>query len=365
MTQQISRTERFRGVISGTAVGDSVGLPAEGISRTRAQKLFKGPWRHRLLYFPGTKRKYFGMVSDDTEHTVFVAQSLLAHPDSPALFAKRLSRCLRWWLVSVPAGIGFATLRSVFRLWAGISPAKSGVFSAGNGPAMRSAPIGAFFASDTGQLDAYLEASTNITHTDPKALTGAKAIAYLTAWTVRENLAERPCPDDFLEILGSAGQDEEWTELVSLVSSAVEQHFSVSRFADSLGLSNGITGYVYHTVPVVVYAWYLHFGNFEETLSAVLDCGGDTDTTGAIVGALAGAVVGEQGIPGDWLEGIWEWPRGIKVLRKIADALEAKSRFETGNLMPVRYFRPGIIFRNLFFLATVLLHGFRRLLPPY
>lgn len=31
----------------------------------------------------------------------------------------------------------------------------------------------------------------------------------------------------------------------------------------------------------------------------------------------------------------------------------------------VRYFWPGLLPRNLLFLVVVLLHGFRRLLPPF
>ena len=99
MILELTVRDRFRGVILGTAVGDSIGLPAEGISRQRARKLFPGRWRHRLVI-------KWGMVSDDTDHTVFVAQSLLAHPHSSELFAKRLSWCLRWWLLSAPASIG-------------------------------------------------------------------------------------------------------------------------------------------------------------------------------------------------------------------------------------------------------------------
>ena len=63
--------DRFRGVLLGTAVGDALGLPAEGLSRARVERMFRGRWRHRLV---GRR----GMISDDTEHTVFVAQCLLA-----------------------------------------------------------------------------------------------------------------------------------------------------------------------------------------------------------------------------------------------------------------------------------------------
>ncbi len=350
--------DRCRGVILGTAVGDSIGLPAEGISRQRAKKLFRGRWRHRLVI-------NWGMVSDDTDHAVFVAQSLLAYPHSSDLFAKRLSWCLRWWLLSGPASVGYATLKSVLRLWLGVSPAHSGVYSAGNGSATRSAPIGAFFADSPDQIDENVEASTRLTHSDPRALTGAKAVAYLTAWIIRDRLVERPELDDTLAFLLRASDgDDEWITIVQSIDSAHHQSLSVEQFAQSIGLSDGVTGYMYHTVPVAIYAWYRHFGCFEDTVSAVLDCGGDTDTAGAIVGALAGAVVGEQGIPRDWLNGIHDWPRGIRVFRAVADRLAEKSQPpEAGS--PVSYFWPGVVPRNLFFLLVVLLHGFRRLAPPY
>lgn len=359
MNDALTTRERFRGLLIGTAVGDALGLPAEGISRRRARKMFGGRWRHRLLL-------KHGMVSDDTDHTVLAAQCLLAHPCSADRFARRLAWCLRLWLLTLPAGIGFATLRSILRLWVGFPPARSGVRSAGNGPAMRAAPLGAFFAGSPDQLDDYLSACTRITHTDPRALTGAKAVAYLAAWAIRDQLHDRPDIDDLLDVMrraGSAG-DREWAETLELLARAGQRTLSVDEFAASLGLGNGVGGYIYHTVPVAVYAWYRHFGDFEGTLSATLDCGGDTDTAGAIAGALAGAVLGERAIPHDWVEGIVEWPRGPKVMREIANRLAA-SELDGQVDRPVRYFWSGLLPRNLFFLIVVLAHGLRRLAPPY
>lgn len=101
--------ERFRGILLGTAVGDSLGLPAEGIAPQRARRMFPGPWRHRLLF-------RYGMISDDTEHTIFVTQALLAHPDSASRFLRSLAWKLRLWVLGAPAGIGLATLRSIVKL---------------------------------------------------------------------------------------------------------------------------------------------------------------------------------------------------------------------------------------------------------
>lgn len=128
-----------------------------------------------------------------------------------------------------------------------------------------------------------------------------------------------------------------------------------------LGLSRGVTGYAYHTVPVVIYAFVRHGNDFRETLTAVLNCGGDTDTVGAIVGALVGANVGAAGIPSEWLNGISDWPRSVALLKKLARELA----LPCGEGKPVSYFWPAVIPRNLFFLAVVIGHGFRRLLPPY
>jgi ADP-ribosylglycohydrolase len=66
------RTTRIHGLLIGTAVGDALGLPAEGLCRRRILRLYQGHWRHRLVFGRG-------MISDDTEHTIFVAQCLLRH----------------------------------------------------------------------------------------------------------------------------------------------------------------------------------------------------------------------------------------------------------------------------------------------
>jgi ADP-ribosylglycohydrolase len=53
--------DKIAGVLLGTVVGDTLGLPAEGMSRQRIQRRWRGEWRHRLFFSRG-------MMSDDTEH---------------------------------------------------------------------------------------------------------------------------------------------------------------------------------------------------------------------------------------------------------------------------------------------------------
>ena len=346
--------DRFTGLLLGTAVGDALGLPAEGISRGRIQRLWRGQWRHRFLFG-------CGMVSDDTEHTLFVSQALLAHPEDAATFQRCLAWKLRLWLLGLPAGIGLATLKAILRLWFGFPPSRSGVCSAGNGPAMRSAIIGAYFFDDAQKRRAFVSAATRLTHTDPKAETAALAVAEAAALSVGQS---RGSAESWLLHLPSLGTDAEWQEICRKLRAALAAGRSVAEFADELGLQRGVTGYAYHSVPVALYAWLRHPDDFRTALIAVLACGGDTDTVGAILGALMGARLGRVAVPQEWLGGIYDWPRSAGLLVQVAEQL-SQQRTTKRVLGPVRYFWPLLAIRNVVFLVTVLCHGFRRLLPPY
>lgn len=341
----------FESILLGTAVGDSIGLPAEGLSTSRIAKRWPGPWKQRLLFGNG-------MVSDDTEHTVFVAQSLLEAPADPEHFARRLAARLRLWLLCIPAGIGFATLRAILKLWAGFPPEKSGVFSAGNGPAMRSAILGVYFAGDLETLRAYVRASTRLTHTDPKAETAAMAVALTAAWASTSTAAPAAGMRELTTLWASAGSDPDWSNLAAKIAAAHGQALSVQEFARSLGLGRGITGYAYHTVPMALYAWLRHFGNFQESVESIVRCGGDTDTAGSITGALAAL---NSSIPQEWLNHLRDYPVSVAYLRELATALDASR--SGGGHFPLAFSWPLVPIRNLLFLGVILVHGFRRLLP--
>lgn len=343
------------GCILGTAVGDALGLPYEGVSRSRAPRLLGPPERHRFLFGRG-------MVSDDTEHTCMVAQSLIAAGDDETSFTRDFARRLRWWFLLLPAGLGRATLKSCLKLWIGISPKSSGVFSAGNGPAMRAAIFGAAL-DDLDQIAAYVRSSTRITHSDPKAEFGAKAVA-LAAYFARREPDIQPIQyfERLTEWIGPEG--EELCELIHAAVKSVAKNQSTIQFADEVGLGRGVSGYIYHTVPVVIHAWLNNRQNFQSAVTSVIECGGDADTTAAIVGGIVGTTVGESGIPSAWMETLCEWPGTVSWMRNLAIQLSRSSANSTTE-RPVKLNAIIVLFRNLFFLKVVLFHGFRRLFPPY
>jgi ADP-ribosylglycohydrolase len=308
------------------------------------------------------------MVSDDTEHTCMVGQALLRAPADVDAFARSLAWRLRWWLLGLPAGTGRATLRAVLKLWLGFSPRSSGVCSAGNGPAMRAALLGTCLGGDLDRLRAYVRASTRLTHTDPRAERGALLVA-LAAHHGATHGPQGVQGESFLREARDAlpDRDKQLGELLDQLEDQLKQGLPAEEFADALGQKRGVSGFVYHTVPLALYCWLRHRGDFRAAVEEVIDLGGDADSTGAVVGGISGATVGAGNIPAEWLRGLFEWPRSVRWMRKLAGGLAGEFGPGDGSAGrgPLSLFWPGLIPRNLFFLAIVLLHAFRRLLPPY
>ena len=353
----------LRGCLVGTAVGDALGLPAEGLSPQRQARLSGTIDRPRFLLGRG-------MISDDTEHTLMVAQALVASAGETEAFTRALARQMRVWFAMIPAGVGLATLRACLKLSIGVPPTRSGVRSAGNGPAMRAALLGVCFGNDPERLRALVRAGSRITHTDLRAEQGALAVACAAYLAASGTLDTATFVSRWRDL--TAGADTEGgidAELQRGIDAACRSATKgnlqdTPAFAAGRGLANGVSGYVCHTVPVALHAALRHPTNFRAAVTAAIACGGDTDSVAAIVGGIVGAGVGEAGIPAAWRDNLAEWPRTVAWMDHLAERVDTaiQSR-RPGRMQPV--FLPAVALRNLLFLLVVLYHGLRRLLPPY
>ncbi|MCC7487841.1 MAG: ADP-ribosylglycohydrolase family protein [Burkholderiales bacterium] len=357
------RERAIVGCLLGTAVGDALGLACEGLSRRRQARLFPRLDGYRLLPFGK------GMCSDDTEHACMLAQSLIAtaHFRDPDGMGRRLGADFAWrlrfWLLGLPAGIGLATLRAILKLWLGIPARSSGVNSAGNAPAMRSALIGVCHGTDVPRMRALVHAATRITHNDARAQNGAQAVA-LAAYLAATRDADIAA-DEFIALLAPlCERDAALGELMRAMALSVARGESAAAYAASLGCAKGVSGYMYHTVPVALQIWLRRQTDFRGALIEAVRLGGDTDTVGAVIGALIGARVGKEGIPAEWLRDLWEWPRTTAWMERLGARL-ARSCEERASAGVLRLNWIELALRNLLFVPLVLAHGLRRLLPPY
>lgn len=236
--------EKFAGVLLGTAVGDAIGLPREGLSARRAARLFgAAPLRHRLVFGRG-------MTSDDTEHACMVAQALLAGSgsDDADRFARSLAWRLRGWLLALPAGVGMATARATLKLWLGFPPHRSGVYSAGNGPAMRAALIGVWAAGDGERLARLTRASTRLTHTHPAAEQGALVVAL----AARRGAAGGPAAVDAEQFIREVRPHVTDADVLGRLEAAVRCAAAAEppeSFLRAIGVGRGVSGWIAHTVP--------------------------------------------------------------------------------------------------------------------
>ncbi|HEX8550339.1 MAG TPA: ADP-ribosylglycohydrolase family protein [Abditibacteriaceae bacterium] len=348
--------DAITGCILGAALGDALGLPLERLSRERGRKLF--PHLERGPSFAFGR----GFVSDDTEHLCLVASALAASAGDGAAFENKLVHGLRAWFLALPPGVGLATLRSCFKLCMGVSPQRSGVFSAGNGPAMRSAILGVCCDGDFDKLRDWNGRSTHLTHTDPKAEAGAFAIA-LAAWLAsHDNLSCEPFLETLRAQLPKNTASEEMMQLARSAAESAARGESADVFAQSLGLEKGVSGYMFHTVPVVLQC-ALRPGDFAARVEEIVRCGGDADSTASILGGILGAR-GRSTLPAAWIARLGDWPRSVAWMETLASRL-AQSREAHQRVAPPRLFFIPALARNIIFFAAILFHAARRLLPPY
>lgn len=333
----------IEGCLLGTAVADALGLPYEGLNPDRAARLLGRPENHK--FFRGR-----GMVSDDTEHTVMSLMAFVQTSGEPVSYQKAFAQRLKIWLLCLPAGVGLATLKSVLKLVVGVPPSRSGVKSAGNGPAMRAAILGVV----PGGLDC-LEASTAVTHTDPRALQGALLIAHAAKISAAWESIEASQVIEHLKTLLPADADQ-FVIALNQVADSLKSGEKTTDFARRFFPKKGVSGYVLHTVPAALHAWLSHPDDYRSAVQEIILCGGDADTTAAIVGGIVGARVGPEGIPQAWQNGLAEPVLNPAFFTRLAKS--AADRRPFGHMLV----NPD---RNIKFLAIVLAHGFRRILPPY
>jgi ADP-ribosylglycohydrolase len=225
---------------------------------------------------------------------------------------------------------------------------------------MRSAILGACFDDDA-KLRTFVEASTCLTHTDPKTFFGAMAVAVATRCAI-EGTSNQQFPGRLRSALPEPEAAELHERLEDAITSA-DGAESTPAFATERCGAKGVSGYVYQTVPVAIHAWARHRNDYRSAVKAAIECGGDTDTVGAIVGGIIGASVGPEGIPDDWRRGLLEWPRSTNWIERLADATDA-SVTQNRPIAPPRV-GPLVLLRNIFFGFIVLAHIARRMLPPY
>jgi ADP-ribosyl-[dinitrogen reductase] hydrolase len=277
--------DRYRGCLIGLACGDALGGPVEFDSRAKMDECF--PAGLREFIGGGWLHLFPGEITDDTQMSLDVARSLCAHPEGD--MSDLATRFLAW-RNSAPKDIGNTTRDALDRLAAGVPWAEAGeqTFrhrgerdSAGNGAIMRCAPVAMRFRNDPDRLrDVSIDVS-RITHANPLCTWASVVVDQATAALLNgEPVAAA------LERASSGIDQPEVLAALSLAQTA-------SRDKIASG------GFVLDTLVAALWS-LIRTESFEDAVVTAVGLGGDTDTTGAVAGALAGAHYGYDAIPTRW-----------------------------------------------------------------
>jgi ADP-ribosyl-[dinitrogen reductase] hydrolase len=300
MQTDLKQRNQILGCILGGALGDAWGGPWEGNPDPVA---FRIPSK--------------SSVSDDTQLTLATCESII---ENRGVHAERIaSQLATWFATGRVSGIGASTLKAMRDLVAGVHWALAGSrgeYSAGNGAAMRIAPL-AFLLDPTTPADrTVIRDVCRITHHHDEAYVGALAVVIAIrfflagAWSHKNSLlvaVSESVPD-------SAVRDR----IKQLLPLAVPPSEVASRF--------GASGWVVDTVPLALYcAQSIAVQPLTMVLAQAIEVGGDTDTIASITGQIAGTA---SGVPPDHVGHFSSITGGdeiIRVAESFADFLGTRS----------------------------------------
>lgn len=304
----LTRLDRYRGSLLGLACGDAVGTTVEFMPRGTFTPLTDmvggGPFNLKP-----------GQWTDDTSMALCLAESLVRKGGFDA--ADQMGRYLNWWKWGYLSSTGDCfdigmTVRSAlvaFEAHGDPFAGSTDPFSAGNGSMMRLAPIVLFYFPDLQRVDDFSRQSSRTTHGAQEAIECCVVLA---------------------RAISNALNGATKAQLLSVACTGLStpKVVAIAQGAYSNKTREQITGNGYAVTSLEAALWcVLHTDNFADAVLAAANLGDDADTTAAIVGQLAGAHYGVQGIPAGWLERLWM----REDIQEMADALFKVSTEQRAN----------------------------------
>ena len=318
------RFSRAYGALAGLALGDALGMPTQAMSPEQIRAVYG-----RITglvdgdasqpYAPGMPA---GSVTDDTEQALLVASLLVRGRGSSsgrvALDAGEFAHALLAWEDSmIERGsldlLGPSTKAALERVRAGEDPLTVGGAGTTNGAAMRVTPIG--IAVSTADPEAFADAvwsSCQVTHATRQGFQSAALVAAAVSMGIDW---DTPSASDMTALLWKAvsyvdslPERGAWTPDPDVVAATRRAMQLVANPASSslecLVEQVGTSVASARAIPMA-FALLARDPSPRALLDAA-NIGGDTDTIGAIAGAILGAALGEQVLPADSLSMIEE-----------------------------------------------------------
>lgn len=299
--------DRVAGVIFGTAIGDAMGAPVE-FQYVNPDK----PVVHDLKCYRGVAR-----YTDDTQMMaatflgLLQANTWVSVDDSAEAIAQEYMR----WSVSpentrAPGGACMLGCRNLAR---GVAWRESGkVDGGGCGAAMRSMAYGVWHRLPSPLATMWAAQHALMTHRHPMAMASAAAVAA----GVQAGLDDGSPETVAVAMAVAAAQYDRETKMMLREASLGEGPAAVV-----LDRWRGWAGH--EAVAASLWCFMRHPDSYREAVLLASNSPGDSDSLGAITGALVGARVGLKGIPEAWVSKIENYDNLEWLARDVTEAIEA------------------------------------------
>ncbi|MDE0207222.1 MAG: ADP-ribosylglycohydrolase family protein, partial [Candidatus Tectomicrobia bacterium] len=195
--------------------------------------------------------------------------------------------------------------------------------AAGNGAVMRCAPLAIRWRHDDAALVLNTVCSAAVTHWDARCIWSSVFVNLAVASLLREP------PDPELHLVQRAEQARQSLGdalapygIDAPPTASVTRALDVADIAEphQIGLDGWDMGFTLKAMQVAL--WCVHrAADFEEALIAVVNAGGDTDTNGAVAGAVLGARFGLEAIPKRWRDRVARLRADRTAMEEWADRL--------------------------------------------
>ncbi len=296
----MKKQQEVKGAFLGLAIGDALGVPVEFVNRRSLKGNPVKDYREGGLWDQPA-----GTFSDDSSMAFCLAESLCRgyDPEDMGRLFVRWYEEGYWGAHNECFDIGITTRKALGRIEEGTPAVQAGGFGEsenGNGSLMRILPLVFYLQGIDHPLERYQK---------------VKEVSSITHAHFRSVFACFIYCEFALELLKEKGKEEAFQDAINTVNKFVK---SQSLNSGEVGLFKRVLdgsllmareeeieseGYVLHTLEAGIWCLFTS-ESYEEAVLKAVNLGGDTDTTGAVTGGLAGILYGYESIPEEWIKGL-------------------------------------------------------------
>jgi len=273
---------RFEGSILLGAIGDAWGSAYENLAI---------PDEHTFYVIKEPEKPKVWQFTDDTQLTLATCEAIIA--DENLALETFVTCFLKYYNANRINGIGASTLKAFHELNIGAhwsQTGRKGEYAAGNGAAMRIAPIA--FLKDVSRER--IRELCYITHQNEEAYVGALAVVLI----IREIIQNKRNNNTFMDIV-----------IPQLPDTRVKDRLIALQELESKSITDvgklGNNGYVVNSVPLAIFAAQkIKSQSIKSIFEELIAVGGDTDTNCSIAGQIIGASIGIENVPKELIDKI-------------------------------------------------------------